>query len=96
MLMPSNALLAEAVPLPCSPLAKAIVWVLRPLFESWIIFLIYSYTALNMTLYIDCYGVGAVPKLLSRIPHNPHSEHQGSYVSHTLRAFCSFSTDPKP
>ena len=34
-----------------------------PLTNSWIINILGSYIALNMTPYIDCYWEGAVPKV---------------------------------
>ena len=40
-------------------------WVLPPLSNSWIIIIIWLYTALNRTPNIDCYWVGAVPKLIT-------------------------------
>ena len=42
------------------------IWVLPPLSNSWIIFIIWLYIALNnRTPNIDCYWVEAVPKLYS-------------------------------
>ena len=38
-------------------------WVLPPLSNSWIINIVWLYTALNRILHIDCYWVGAVPNL---------------------------------
>ena len=38
-------------------------WVLPPLTNSWIIIMISLYIALNRTPNIDCYWVGAVPKV---------------------------------
>ena len=38
-------------------------WVLPPLSNSWIIIIIWLYIALNRTPNIDCYCVGAVPKI---------------------------------
>ena len=35
-----------------------------PLSNSWIIIIVWLYIALNRILNIDCYWVGAVPKLL--------------------------------
>ena len=40
-----------------------IYWVLPPLTNSWIILLTWINTALNRTPNMDCYWVGAVPKL---------------------------------
>ena len=40
---------------------KLLGWVLPPLSNSWIIFIVYLYIALNMTPSIGCYWVGAVP-----------------------------------
>ena len=37
-------------------------WVLPPLSNSWIIFILRLYIALNRTPNIDCYWVGAVPR----------------------------------
>ena len=45
------------------PIISDLGWVLPPLCNSWIIFLLYIYTALNMTPNIHCYRVGAVPKI---------------------------------
>ena len=39
-------------------------WVLPPLSNSWIITIIWLYIALTRTPNIDCYWVGAVPKVL--------------------------------
>ena len=39
-------------------------WVLPPLSNSWIIRIIWLYIALTRTPNIDCYWVGAVPKVL--------------------------------
>ena len=38
-------------------------WVLPPLSNSWIIRIVWLYIALNKTPHINCYWVGAVPKL---------------------------------
>ena len=38
-------------------------WVLPPLSNSWIVVIIWLYIALNRTPKIDCYWVGAVPKV---------------------------------
>ena len=38
-------------------------WILPPLSNSWVILIIWLYIALNRTPNIDCYWVGAVPKL---------------------------------
>ena len=70
-----------------------ISWVLPPLSNSWIIFIISFYIAFNRTLSIDCYWVGAVPKLYQGIRqllagrkhvsdiiscnYNPHSSSAG-------------------
>ena len=40
-----------------------IFWVLPPLSNSWRIIIIWLYIALNRTPNVDCYWVGAVPKL---------------------------------
>ena len=42
---------------------KGIGWVLSPLSNSWIMIIIWLYIALNRTTNIDCYWVGAVPKV---------------------------------
>ena len=39
-----------------------IVWILPPLSNSWILFIIWRYKALNNSPIIDCYCMGAVPK----------------------------------
>ena len=41
----------------------SIGWVLPSLSNSWIIFIIWLYIALNRTPNMDCYRVGAVPKV---------------------------------
>ena len=38
-------------------------WALPPLSNSWIISIIWLYIALNRTPNIDCYWLGAVPKV---------------------------------
>ena len=38
-------------------------WVLPPLSNSWIIIIIWLYVALHRTPNVDCYWVGAVPKV---------------------------------
>ena len=45
-------------------LARISSWVLPPLSNSWIIIIVWLYIALNRTPNIDCYWVGAVPKLV--------------------------------
>ena len=50
-----------ANPEPQTPNLKP--WVLPPLSNNWIIFIISLCIALNMTPSIDCYWVGAVPNL---------------------------------
>ena len=42
---------------------RGLGWVLPPLSNSWIRNIIWSYIALNRTRNIDCYWVGAVPKV---------------------------------
>ena len=42
-----------------------------PLSNSWIIIIIWLYIALNRTPNIDCYWVGAVPKVYSKARTNP-------------------------
>ena len=42
---------------------QGLFWVLPPLSNSWIINVISLYIALNRTPNIDCYWVGAVPKV---------------------------------
>ena len=43
-------------------------WVLPPLSNGWIIIVIWLYIALNRTPNIDCYWVGAVPKVCLTFP----------------------------
>ena len=40
-----------------------VAWVLPPLSNSWITIIIWLHIALNRTPNIDCYWVGAVPKV---------------------------------
>ena len=43
---------------------RGVSWILPPLSSSWIIIrIIWLHIALNRTPYIDCYWVGAVPKV---------------------------------
>ena len=42
---------------------SSIGWVLPPLSNSWMITIIWLYIALNKAPNIDCYWVGAVPKV---------------------------------
>ena len=42
---------------------RGLDWVLPPLTNSWIINRIWLYIALNRTPNIDCYWVGAAPKV---------------------------------
>ena len=44
-------------------MALGIFWMLPPLSNSWITVIIWLYIALNRTPNIDCYWVGAVPKV---------------------------------
>ena len=46
-------------------------WALPPLSNSWITIIIWLYIALNRTPNIDCYWVGAVPKLWDSIGLSP-------------------------
>ena len=48
---------------PFIPHKKGLGWVLPPLSNSWMIFIVWLYIALNRTPNIDCYWVGAVPKV---------------------------------
>ena len=61
-----------------------ILWVLPHLSNSWIMHVIWVYIALNRTPNIDCYWVGAVPKIYlgSRVvaeepPTCPSISHRG-------------------
>ena len=56
-----------------TPRMQTICWVLPPLSNSWIIIILWLYIALNRTLNIDCYWVGAVPK-----PYESHKIITGS------------------
>ena len=44
-------------------LSLGLGWILPPLSNSWMIFSIWLYIALNRTPNMDCYWMGAVPKV---------------------------------
>ena len=58
-------------------------WILPPLSNSWIIITVWLYIALNRTPNIDCYWVGAVPKVMIFCPVIKHC--LGKYVSFLTR-----------
>ena len=57
----------KQAPMPFS----TIPWILPPLSNSWIINMIWLYIVLNRTPNVDCYWVGAVPKLYNSYTRNP-------------------------